>query len=280
MDMSQSNFYESDKDSVKQSFMVATFAFMSLVYALVVRDLRTEHKNAAAGILISISQPLVAGLVFYAFISMMGGSAGAVRGDNLTFVLIGFIIFFMHIRTVAAVSGALKPDMMNHQRLSPFLMVCVKSISSGYKNVLALIIMIILNWVLRDVYEMQNPLLFVEVIFFCWFGGIAVGIIFLALSRYFTWGALVQTAYVRIMFFTSGKFFVANMVPSNIRPFMDWNPLFHLLDYGRDAAFLNYSARTTNLDYAIYVYPALFVLAMLVEAHVRRHYSASHMAGG
>ena len=280
MNMSQSNFYDSEKDTVKQSFLVATFAFISLVYSLVVRDLRTEHKNAAAGILISVGQPLVAGLIFYAFISMMGGSAGAVRGDNLTFVLIGFIIFFMHIRTVAAVAGALRPDMMNHQRLTPFLMVCVKAISSGYKNVLALIIMMILNWVLRDVYEMQDPLLFVIVIFFCWFGGIAVGIVFLALNRYFTWGALIQTAYVRIMFFTSGKFFVANLVPSNMRVFMDWNPLFHLLDYGRAAAFLNYSARTTDLNYAIYVYSAVFVLAMLVEAHVRRHYSASHMPGG
>ena len=278
--MPRSNVFDPDKDTVKQSFMVATFAFISLVYALVVRDLRTEHKNAAAGILISIGQPLVAGLVFYAFISLMGGSAGAVRGDNLTFVLIGFIIFFMHIRTVAAVAGALRPDMMNHQRLTPFLMVCVKAISSGYKNVLALLIMLVLNWVLRDVYEMQDPLLFIEVIFFCWFGGIAVGIIFLALSRYFTWGPLIQTAYVRIMFFTSGKFFVANMVPSSMRAFMDWNPLFHLLDYGRAAAFQNYSARTTSLEYAIIVYLIVFVLAMLVEAHVRRNYSASHMAGG
>ena len=278
--MSQSSFYDDDKDTVKQSFAVATFAFLSLVYSLVVRDLRTEHKNAAAGILISISQPLVAGIVFFAFISLMGGSAGAVRGDNLTFVLVGFVIFFMHIRTVAAVSGALRPDMMNHQRLTPFLMVCVKAVSSAYKNVLALIIMLVLNWVLRDVYEMQDPLTFVLVIFFCWFGGVAVGIIFLALSRYFTWGALIQTAYVRICFFTSGKFFVANLVPSGIRPFMDWNPLFHLLDHGRAGAFLNYSARTTSMDYAISVYLIVFVLAMLVEAHVRRHYSASHMPGG
>lgn len=129
--MSQSSFFDDDKDTVKQSFAVATFAFLSLVYSLVVRDLRTEHKNAAAGILISVSQPLVAGLIFYLFITLMGGRAGAIRGDSLTFVLIGFVIFFMHIRTVAAVAGALRPDMMNHQRLTPFLMVCVKATSSG-----------------------------------------------------------------------------------------------------------------------------------------------------
>ena len=177
-------------------------------------------------------------------------------------------------------STALRPEMMNHQRLTPFLMVCVKAISSGYKNLLALIVLILLNWVLRDVYEMQNHLVFIGVIFFSWFGGVAAGIIFLALSRYFSWGALVQTAYVRICFFTSGKFFVANLVPSGIRPFMEWNPLFHLLDCGRDAAFLNYTARTTSLDYAIQVYLLVFVIAMLVESHVRRNFSTSHMPRG
>ena len=36
------------------------------------------------------------------------------------------------------------------------------------------------------------------------------------------------------MFFTSGKFFVANALPERFRQYMDWNPLFHLLDQARD----------------------------------------------
>ncbi|MEM1161602.1 MAG: ABC transporter permease [Pseudomonadota bacterium] len=268
------------RDPVKQGFFTAFAAFLALVYSLVVRDLRTEHKNAALGILISVAQPLVAGIIFYTFISLMGGRAGQVRGDHLTFVLIGFILFFVHIRTVAAVAGALRQDMMNHQRLSPFLMVCVKAISSFYKNTFALLIMLVANYLLRDVWEMQDPYRFVSAYFWAWFGGIGVGILFLAAVRYFTWGALLQTTYVRIMFFTSGKFFVANSMPGFLRPYMDWNPMFHLLDQGRSAAFLNYTARTTNMDYPILVYVVLLVIGMLVEAYVRRNYSASQMPGG
>ena len=264
----------------RQGFWISLVAFITLVYSLVVRDLRTEHKNAALGILISVAQPLVTGLIFYAFMVFLGGGMGKVRGDDLTFVLLGFVVFFMHIRTVAQVTNSLREDMLNHQRLSPFLLVSVKAISSGYKIILALIILLALNYLLRGVYEMQNLLHFIIVIFWCWLGGIAVGIIFMAAVRYLTWGALLQTAYIRIMFFTSGKFFVANMIGSDWRYFMDWNPLFHLLDQSRDAAFLNYTARTTTMEYAIIVYLVVLVFAMLVEHFVRINYSTSHMAGG
>lgn len=268
------------RDQVRQGLWVSTVAFITLVYSLVVRDLRTEHKNAALGILISVAQPLVAGLIFYVFMELMGSGVGHVRGDNMTFILLGFVIFFMHIRTVSAVTGALREDMLNHQRLSPFLLVSVKAISSAYKLILALLILFALNYLLRDVYEMQNLLVFLGVMFWCWLGGVAAGIIFMAAVRYLTWGALLQTAYIRIMFFTSGKFFVANGMPGFLRPYMDWNPLFHLLDQGRAAAFTNYTARTTTMEYPIMVYLVLLVVAMLVENYVRTNYSQSHMAGG
>lgn len=279
--MHDDSFFAVNKGaSVEQGFLTEVYAFGSLVYALVVRDLRTEHKNAALGILISAAQPVVMGLIFYGFMVLMGGRGGHIRGDSLTFVVIGFIIFFTHIRTVTAVAGSLRQDMLNHQRLTPFLMISVKAISALYKNVFALIILLIANYLLRDVYELQDPLLFISVLFWCWLGGIAAGTIFLALDRYLSWGGVLSTTYVRIMFFTSGKFFVASKIGGTIRPYFDWNPLFHLLDQGRGAIFLNYGARTTSMSYAITVVLMLLVVGFLTESYVRRHYNVSHAPGG
>lgn len=265
---------------LRQGPLTQAYAFGSLVYSLVVRDLRTEHKNAALGILFSVAQPVFMGLFFYGFMYLIGSRGGQIRGDGLTYVVIGFVMFFTHIRTVSAVSMALRADMMNHQRLSPFLLICVKAISSFYKNVFALLIMLVLNYLLRDVYEMDDPLLFISAVFWCWMGGVAAGTIFLALGRYFSWGNLVNTTYIRIMFFTSGKFFVANKLSGDLRPFFDWNPLFHLMDQGRDAIFINYTARTTNMTYPILIILGMLVVGFLAEHHVRRHFNMSHMPGG
>lgn len=265
---------------MRQGALTALGAFLTLVYALTVRDLRTEHRNATLGILLSVAMPLVTGLVFFAAMQLMGFGMGKVRGDDLTFVLIGFVLFFTHVRTVGAVAGALRRDMMNHQRLTPMLMVCVRGFGALYKNALALAIMLAANWLGRGVWEMADGVLFVSAFLACWAGGIAVGTVFLAVTHYLSWGGVLHTAYVRVMFFTSGKFFVANTMPGFLRPWMEWNPLFHLLDQGRAGAFLNYTARTTSVGYAVAVFLGVLVIAMLLEAHVRRNYSASHMAGG
>lgn len=267
-------------EATRQGFWVALTAFLMLVYTLTVRDLRAEHKNAALGILISIAQPLIIGLVFYFFMVVIGGRPGKIRGDDLTFVILGFVLFYMHIRTLAPVSGSLNRALMNHQRLSLFLMICVKATGAAYKHTLAVIVMLAMNYLFRDVYAMQDIGQFVTACFFCWLSGAAIGAIFIGLNYYVSWGPVVQTAYVRIMFFTSGKFFVANALPSRFRQFMDWNPLFHLIDQGRDAAFVNYTARTTSMEYPIIITLALVVLAMLVENWVRVHYSASQVPGG
>lgn len=280
-DMHDDSFFVVNKDtSAQQGFLTQVYASCSLVYALVVRDLRTEHKNAALGILLSVAQPLVMGLVFYGFMVLLDGGGGQIRGDSLTFVVTGFLIFFTHIRTVSAVTGSLRQDMLNHQRLTPFLMVSVKAAGALYKNVFALLIMFAANYLLRGVYEMHDPLRFISVILWCWLGGIAAGTIFLALDRYLSWGGVLSTTYIRIMFFTSGKFFIASKVGGAIRPYFDWNPLFHLLDQGRGAIFVNYAARTTSMDYAIAVVLILLVVGFLTESYVRRHYNVSHAPGG
>ena len=254
---------------------MASAAFISLVHALVIRDLRTAHKAASIGLLLSIGQPLIFGLTFYALMGLFSFRPTVVRGDNLTFVMSGFILFFFHLRTATTVAGALKKDMMNHARATPFLLVTVKAISAGYTNLLALIVLMLMNGLLRGVYEMDNPLGFITVVFWCWLGGVAVGMNVMALKYYFAWGPLVESVYSRVMFLTSGKFFVANNIGPLMRAVLEWNPLFHLLDQGRDAIFLNYTAKTTNMTYPIVVILLLLAIGFAAESHIRRNYNTN-----
>ncbi len=264
---------------VKQPFLIALVAFLELVYALVVRDLRAGHKNAALGILLTIGPMLVMGLVFYFIITLLGGGIAKVRGDHMTFILIGFAIFFGHIQTVTNVSGSINAGMLNHKRMSLFLLICVKSLAALYKNIMSFGTLLAMNYFLRDVWHMEDPMLFLSAFIWSWVGGITIGIGLLSAQRYFSWGSMLKTVYVRIMFFTSGKLFVANSVPGFIRPYFDWNPLYHLLDQARSAAFLNYTANTTSMNYAIAVILILLVMATLLENYVRVNYSASHAPG-
>lgn len=146
-----------------------------------------------------------------------------VRGANLTFVLLGFVLFFMHIRAVAAPSGSPSRAMMNHRRLSPFLLICAKAVGSAYKNVLALLVMPAVKYLLRGVWEMEErrPVRRVLLLRLAGRHGPGRGHGPEPLCQL---GPIVQTAYARVMFLTSGKFFV-DALPDRFRQLMDLNPL-------------------------------------------------------
>lgn len=198
---------------VKQSFSVALSAYMSLVYALVVREIRSEHKNAALGILLTVGPMLVMGLVFYFILQMLGGGMAKIRGDHMTFILLGFAIYFGHIQTVMGVSGSISIGMLNHKRMSLFLLISVKSVAVAYKLILSFGALLAMNYLFRGVWHMEQPLQFIIAFIWCWLGGVAIGVMLLAAMRYFSWGGVLKVAYIRIMFFTSGKLFVANSLP-------------------------------------------------------------------
>lgn len=250
---------------------------MELVYALTVRDLRTENKSAAIGILMPAATILVASLIFYWFMNFVGGRSAPIRTDAFTFIFAGFLSFFFHTRTLSAVTAAMSSEgLLRHKRATPFLLICVKAFGAGYKMSFAMIILMLANYLFRDIWEMQNGLIFLYCLFLAWIGAVAIGVVFMAINRYFTWGSLIQITYLRLCFLTSGKFMVASQTPAFMRDVMGWNPLFHVLDQLRGAMFLNYAARTTDLLYPIAVYSGLLVVALLVESYVRSNYSASH----
>ncbi|MEM0942986.1 MAG: hypothetical protein AAGI70_03475 [Pseudomonadota bacterium] len=251
-------------------------AFLGLVHALTVRDLRVENRSAALGVLIPVGVILVWAAAFYFFLSFIGSRVVPIRADRLTFLVGGVLVFFFHVQTATAVANALNPAMMRHAPATPFLFVCVKALGAGYKLTLAALILLAANGLVRGIWEMVDPLTLIAALGIAWGGGVAVGVLFMAAKRYLTWAQIVQTAYMRLCFFTSGKFFVASHLPGQIRDVMEWNPLFHVLDQARGAMFLNYTAATTGLLYPVQVYGGLAVLALLVEHWVRTRYSLSH----
>ncbi|MBY8974758.1 ABC transporter permease [Rhodobacteraceae bacterium NNCM2] len=265
------------RTEVRQSLWVAVSAFLGLVFSLTVRELRTANRSAAIGVLMPALTLLLTVSIFYYFMIFIGGRPAPIRTDPLTFIFAGFLIFFMHVNTLTAVSGAMSSEgLLRHKRATPFLLMCVKAFAAGYKMNLVLLLMLALNFLIRDQWEMQNGLVFLTSLFLAWIGAVAVGGILIAANRYLTWGSLLQTAYIRVCFLTSGKFMIASQLPDFMRDVMGWNPLFHVLDQFRGAMFLNYAARTTDLLYPVAVYFPLLVVAMLVENYVRNHYSTSH----
>ena len=74
--------------------------------------------------------------------------------------------------------------------------------------------------------------------------------------------------YIRANMIASGKMFVANMLPTSMIAFFDWNPLFHVIDQARGFVFVNYFPHYTNWQYPLYFTLVVLVLGFMAEGPI------------
>ena len=122
----------------------------------------------------------------------------------------------------------------------------------------------------------HQPIGMLAMLLLSWFSGAAIGMIFLAAKP---WQpevvGILSTVYQRANMIASGKMFVANAAPANIRKMFDWNPLFHTIDQARGFTFLNYNPRYTSIEYPIKVAMICIMVGLMAEFYTRKHASLS-----
>jgi ABC-type polysaccharide/polyol phosphate export permease len=239
------------------------------MWALVVRSLREETGGAAVGFLKGVLMALAFCLIFYVFMTFFRLTGLTVRGDLMVFILIGVGFFFAMKFTMIAAMQAMQSSwkMAAHPHLSPILFVYADSLGVFYNWFLAICLIFIGNSLVTGRMELEHPIMFFPIFFLTWLTGMALGMVLGFLMFYFSWFMMVKRILFKIMFFTSGKFTNANLIPADLLWIFKLNPLFHLIDQMRDAAFVNYEAHHTNM-----VYPTLFCFALLLAGHILYDY--------
>ena len=251
------------------TFLNGVLNYGALLWVLVVRGLRESGGGGILGFLKGILMALAFCLIFYFIMTFFRLTSLAVRGDIMVFILIGVGFFFAMKFALVAAMGAVKKSgpLANHPHLSPLLFVYADSIGAFYNWFLAIVVIFFGNALYTGKMELDEPIMFFPIFFLTWLTGVALGMIVGFLLAYFSWAMLLKRAMFKIMFFTSGKFTNANVLPGEMLAIMKWNPLFHLIDQMREAAFENYTAHHTNM-----VYPVICCFVLLLLGHLLYNY--------
>jgi ABC-type polysaccharide/polyol phosphate export permease len=250
---------------------VQNFAF--LMWALTVRSIREESGGPALGMLKGIGMALAFCLLFYFIMTFMGLTSLAVRGNLMIFIIIGIGFFFAAKMTMTGALSAMTAswEMAAHPHLSPVLFVYAKSLAVFYNYFVAIVILFLGNGLINGSFELQTPILFFPLFTLGWLCGMGAGMVLGFMVFYFSWAAMFKRIFMKMMFLTSGKFMNANVIPNEALPFFSWNPLFHLIDQMRGAAFVNYTPLKTNM-----VYPIIVTFFLLVAGHILHDYMLRH----
>jgi ABC-type polysaccharide/polyol phosphate export permease len=267
--------------TTRSTFSIA-FGMVELIYHSVVREIRKSHRSAVVGLLLIALQGAAMTLVFFAVFQLLGLRMAKIRGDFLLYLMSGIFLFMTHNKTVSAVMSAPSATsaMMQHASLNPIITICAAAIAALYQQVLSLGLILFGYHALFNPITIDQPIGALGALLLAWFSGVAVGIIFLAITP---WAPrlipILRTVYLRANMITSGKMFVANTLPGYMLAMFDWNPLFHSVDQARGFIFINYTPHFTSMTYPLYLSLSLLVIGLMLEFFTRQRASASWQAG-
>jgi len=265
----------------RQSTLLEAFAFVELVYFTVVREVRQASGNATLGLLVANLRIITMVMIFYVMFTVIGVRSSPVRGDMFLFLLSGVQIFLMHNSAINAVTraGSAISPMMMHAPMTTSLRIIASTLGELYLNVLAGLMILTGLYLYHgglDIYQPQYALI---PWILGWMSGVVIGLLFLLIRPLMPdLMPVLSLAYQRANLISSGKFWVANMLPASIVPYFDWNPLFHAIDQTRGFVFVNYSPHKTSMEYVIWFVIIGLVIGMMGEFWLRKTQSRSSAA--
>lgn len=252
--------------------------FAELIYHTTVREVRSESGGATLGILFAMGKTITFILMIYAVFEFSGMRGALIRGDVFLFILSGVYLFLVHNAAMGKTlqGGNMFNNMMQHAPMTPMVRILSSAFASLYLQTLAGGTVLLLFYMLRKNLVVHDPVAALLPVLMAWAAGVVTGLMFLLFKPFAPrLVQLIAQVYMRLMLFTSGKFFTGNSVGPDLMPFLAWNPLFHCIDQARGAMFVNYVPRNTDMEYVIWFVLVGSVLGLMGEFWLRRTVSSS-----
>ncbi len=261
-----------------QSTFSLALNMLELTFHAASRKVRQSHHNAVMAIVLSVVQSMLFIAAFYVMFTVLGQRGAAIRGDFMLYLLTGIFAYLTHIKAVQAIMGteSSTSPMMQHAPMNTLVAILSSALSTLYtQTVSLLVLLLVLHTVIAPLtfYYWPGGLM---MFLMAWASGCVVGLVLMALKPWMPDVVnIMQLVYVRANMIASGKMFVANMMPSALIGYFDWNPLFHIIDQARGFTFVNYYPHHSNWEYPVYATLVLLVIGFMGEAYTRKYASAS-----
>lgn len=251
------------------------------LHHLTIREIQKQHQHAVRGIAMNIVQICVLVGGFYAMNVLMHQGSAPLRGNLLLYILTGVFLFQLHIQTAMSGLRAEPPSspIMAHGGMTALSGILGAGIAALYVQAVSVAALGGAYIALVEPVHIEDPLRLGAIFLLGWASGLCVGMLFFALKVHSpNFASLVSQAYSRVNLLASGQMFVATTLPAYLLHWFTWNPLFHIIDQARDAAFLNYRSWFTNLEFPAISCVAMLAVGILAERWARRISSLSRMS--
>lgn len=216
---------------------------LDTIFALMMRELKTRFGAKKLGYFWAIAEPVAQASVMAVMFSLIGRSSLA--GVHVALFIISGLMpfkFFSKLFMQLASSVNANKSLFTYRQVSPIDPLITRLIIEVVTYVVTFCIILAgMQWMGIDV-GMQDFLAFLMINILLIFLGLGIGIMLCMATVFWEDAPKLVAMVMAPMFFISGIFFTATMVPQKYIYLFDWNPIFHTIELIRQAMFISYTS--------------------------------------
>ena len=242
-----------------------------VIYALMMREVHTIYGTSRLGYLWALIQTMWGIGVFWGIRYLLG--AAAPHGMHiLMFLLVGFGFFNMFngilTKCMSAVAG--NRALLTFPQVTPVDLMLSRMVITWATEIVAALLLISIGVLLGMPFYLTDAggLLFLLLLVPAF--GLGAGMLCASLAVLYPTLDKIIPMVLRILFFVSGLFYSATMLPSYVLQYLWYNPLLQIIEWGRVCLSRGYSTIHYSPLYLVSVTAACLCLGFLLERYVRR----------
>lgn len=241
-----------------------------VVYALSLRETRTRFGQHRLGYAWAILEPSFWILTFWGMFKIVDREvAGGM--DIIPFLATGVIPYSLSVGTSDRVSSAIESNraLLFYPHVQPIDLVIARGLLefATYTTVLAVILGSYGLWV--GGLPVDSALTLMLGLALATLLGTSLGLVLCALTVISATTQRIKGPLMRPLFWVSGLFFSANMLPTNMREVLLWNPILHCTELVRDGLFPQYHAVDASPAYVMMWILGFAFVGLTLERRIR-----------
>ncbi len=223
-----------------------------VIFAMIMRETRTRFGRRNLGYLWALVEPLIHVCLFYGIFTARGMTDR--HGMALsTFLITGILGWFMFNTTMSRLFSAIKAN--KALLYFPQVLTIDLYLSRAILEFATMMVVFVLQlsgaalW--GDPVAVDDYLMLVLGFLGLWALGLGFGLFFGSIISVDDGILRIIGPVFRIMYFTSGVFFVIDDAPVQVREFLLLNPVLHLIEFVRTGFFSNYQTNVASAEYVM-----------------------------
>lgn len=244
-----------------------------VIHALLLRETRTRFDRNKLGYLWALFEPVTYVLALYAVFAAIGRSSPiGSELDLAMFFLTGLIPWFLFAHTASKTMEGINANksLLTYPQVTAFDVLLARAILE-FVTIAVVFVLLLLIFSYVDLYHPLDDFLAVVSAFFTiWLLGLAIGFLNSSIKLYLPSFNQTYAAIQRLLFFTSGIFFTAEMLPPTIREIALYNPVLHGIEWFRSAYFQSYNSQHVDKSFLFSIVLIALAIGLAAEHKSRK----------